>query len=227
MSSYVVYGARGSGSTAVEAALTLIGAPFEVVERAPFDSAADAEKLAPVNPMRQVPALILPAPAGRPGELMTESAAILIHLAERHPEAGLAPAADSPLRPRFLRWMSFISAQIYALYWIRDAPARLAADPAHAAVLLDRTAARVSEAWATMDAQIAPAGRFLLGDAVSVLDLYLAVVSRWGPRRQAFYAAAPGLAPVARAVDADPRLAAFWAERFPFFEGWEAEPLPA
>ena len=221
MSSYVVYGARGSGSTAVEAALTLIGAPYQVVERAPFDSPADAAKLAPVNPMRQVPALILPG-----GELMTESAAILVHLAERHPEAGLAPAAESSLRPRFLRWMSFISAQIYALYWIRDAPVRLAADKPQEAVLLARTAARISEAWATMDAQITPAGRFLLSDEISVLDLYLTVVSRWGPRRQAFYAAAPGLAPVVRAVDADPRLAAFWAERFPFFEGWEAEALP-
>ena len=225
MSGYVVYGAKGSGSTAVEAALTLIGAAFEVVERAPFDSAADAAALAPVNPMRQVPALVLPAPEGEEGELMTESAAILIHLAERHPEAGLAPAADSPLRPRFLRWMSFISAQIYALYWIRDAPARLAADPAHETVLLARTAARVSEAWATMDGQIIPAGRFLLGEKISVLDLYMTVVSRWGPRRQAFYAAAPRLAPVVRAVDAEPQLAAFWAERFPFFEGWEAEPL--
>lgn len=226
MSSYVVYGAKGSGSTAVEAALTLIGAPFEVVELAPFDSAADAEALAPVNPMRQVPALLLPPNGVRGGELMTESAAILVHLAERHPEARLAPAAGSPLRPRFLRWMSFISAQIYALYWIRDAPARLAGDRPHEAVLLERTAARISEAWATMDRQIQPAGRYLLGDEISALDLYVTVVSRWGPRRQAFYAAAPGLAPLVRAVDAEPRLAAFWAERFPFFDGWESEPLP-
>jgi GST-like protein len=226
MSDYLVYGAKGSGSTAVEAALTLIGAPYEVVERAPFDSAADAAALAPVNPMRQVPALVLPSSSGHGGELMTESAAILIHLAERHPEASLAPTAESPLRPRFLRWMSFISAQIYALYWIRDAPARLAAEAAHETVLLARTATRISEAWAAMDAQITPAGRFLLGDTISVLDLYVSVASRWGPRRQAFYAAAPGLTPVVRAVDAEPRLAAFWAERFPFFEGWETETLP-
>lgn len=226
MDGYVVYGAKGSGSTAVEAALTLIGAPYEVVERAPFDSAADAEALAPVNPMRQVPALVLPAPEGKGGDLMTESAAILIHLAERHPEARLAPAPDSPLRPRFLRWMNFISAQIYALYWIRDAPSRLAAEAAHEPVLLLRTAERIRRAWATMDAQIAPAGRFLLGEEISVLDLYVTVVSRWGPRRLAFYASAPGLAPVVRAVDAEPRLAAFWAERFPFFEGWEEDGSP-
>jgi len=216
MGDYVVYGAMGSGSTAVEAALTLIGAPYSVVELAPFESAEDAEALAPINPMRQVPALAPPT-----GELMTESAAILIHLAERHPQAGLAPTADSPMRPRFLRWMSFISAQIYSLYWIRDDPSRLAADEAQAEVLLERTAERIRSNWAVMDAQVAPEGRFLLGDAISVLDLYLAVASRWRPKRRAFYAAAPGLAAVARAVDAEPRLAALWAERFPFYDGWE------
>ena len=39
--------------------------------------------------------------------------------------------------------------------------------------------------------------------------------SRWGPGRARFYVEAPKLAPVVRRVDADPRLAAFWAERFP------------
>jgi GST-like protein len=107
---------------------------------------------------------------------MTESAAILIHLAERHPEAGLAPTADSPHRPRFLRWMAYISAQIYALYWVRDDITRLAADKAHETVLRERTGARISACWTMMEMQAEPAGRFMLGDEVSVLDLYLAVV---------------------------------------------------
>lgn len=221
MSGYVLYGAVGAGSTAVEAALTLIGAPYSVVENAPFDSDADAQALAPVNPMRQVPVLALPSSGGQGGELMTESAAILLHLTERHPAAGLAPSADSPLRPRFLRWMSFISAQIYSLYWIRDEPGRLVADAAQQAVLLERVTARITSNWAVMDAGLAPNGRFLLGETISVLDLYVAVVSRWRPGRRAFYAAAPGLAAAARAVDAEPRLAQLWAERYPFVPGWE------
>jgi GST-like protein len=216
MAGYLVYGAKGSGSVAVEAALTLAGTPYEVVERAPFDSAADAEAIAQLNPMRQVPAVILPS-----GELMTESAAILIHLAEAHPAAQLGPPPDSPLRPRFLRWMSFISAQIYSFYWIRDDLSRLAADKAHEPVLAERTAARIRHGWATMDAGLEPAGRFLLGADITVLDLYMAVVSRWGPRRRSFYAAAPRLAEVARRVDAEPRLAGLWAERMPFADGWE------
>jgi GST-like protein len=54
-----------------------------------------------------------------------------------------------------------------------------------------------------------------------VLDLYVTVVSRWAERRRRFYEVAPGMADVVRRVDADPRLAALWAERFPFEDGWE------
>jgi GST-like protein len=125
------------------------------------------------------------------------------------------------MRPRFLRWMNYISAQIYALYWVRDDLSRLAADKAHEAVIKARTTARIEACWRIMGEQVKPAGAYLLGDEISVLDLYLAVVSRWGPRRKAFYAAAPGLAAVVKRVDAEPRLAAFWAARFPFAEGWE------
>ena len=71
-----------------------------------------------------------------------------------------------------------------------------------------------------MDAQVRP-GRYILGDELTVLDLYVAVVSRFRPRRRRFYEVAPHMAPAVRAVDDDPRLAAFWTERFPFAEGWE------
>ena len=84
--SYTVYGAAGSGSVPVEAALTLIGAPFEVVEAVTWEGEAERDKVAAVNPMRQIPALVTPE-----GETITESAAILIWLAERHPEAALGP----------------------------------------------------------------------------------------------------------------------------------------
>jgi len=133
----------------------------------------------------------------------------------------LLMAPDSPLRPRFLRWMSYIAAQIYALYWIRDDLSRLAADEAHEAVIKERTTARIAFCWEMMEAQVAPAGRFMLGDEISVLDLCLAVESRWGPRRKGFYAVAPKLGEVVRRVDADPRLADFWPTRMPFMENWE------
>lgn len=199
---YVVYGQQGTGSVPVEATLLLLGEPYEVVERGP------SEDLPAGNPMQQVPVLVLPN-----GELMTESAAILIHLADRHPAARLSPTLDDPRRPAFLRWMTYVSAQIYGLVWARDDPGRLAADEAHKAVILERTAERMAYCWRMMDAQVSPA-RYILGEDLSVLDLYVTVVSCWGPRRARFYQEAPKMAEVVRRVDQDARLVAFWAERF-------------
>jgi GST-like protein len=149
--SYVVYGRSGTGSVPVEATLLLLGAPYEVKEAGRDVTAAD---IARVNPMEQLPAVILPN-----GEVMTESAAILIHLADSHPAARLSPPIGDPRRPAFLRWMTFVSAQIYGLVWVRDDPRRLAVDAAHEAVIVERTAERRAYCWRMMDAQVNP-GRY-------------------------------------------------------------------
>ena len=208
---YTVYGAAGSGSVPVEAALTLIGAPFEVIEAVTWEGEAERDRVAPVNPMRQIPALITPD-----GETITESAAILIWLAERHPEAALAPEPCDPRRAQFLRWMTFIPASIYSMYWVRDVPSRLAGDDRTAQqTILTRTAGRIAECWGRMDSQIAP-DRFLLGPELTVLDLYVAVASRWTPHRASFHRVAPRMGEVMRRVDALPELSDFWPRRFPF-----------
>jgi len=213
-----VYGALGSSSVPVEAALTLIGLAYEVVEGATWEhDAAILEQVRRVNPLVQIPALVLPG-----GEILTESGAILTWLADSHPDARLGPVVGDPLRGQFLRWMTYIPAAIYSMFWVRDEPSRLAGpDPDAQARVKAATAERIADCWAMMDRQITPAGDYLLGDDLSVLDLYVAVVSRWGPGRNRFYREAPGMAPVVRRVDADPRLTDFWAERFPFAPGWE------
>lgn len=214
---YILYSAVGSGGVAVEAALGLIGAPFEVVEAPTFDPGEreDGDRVLAANPLRQVPALRCPS-----GEVVTESAAILQLLAERHPEAGLAPTVEDEARGAFLRWMAFIASAVYAHYWLKDDPSRLVPDPRLHAEVNRLIEDRISTCWATMEAGVDP-GRYVLGDHLTVLDLYLTVVSRFRPRRQRFYAVAPRLGAVVRRVDAEPRLQAFWAERYPFFPGWD------
>jgi len=208
---YTLYGAPGSGATPVHAALTLIGAQVETVDIAPWEGDAERERVAGVNPMRQVPALVLPS-----GEVMTESAAILLWLGDRYPEAGLCPAPDDPLRARYLRWMVYLPAAIYSMFWVRDEPSRLVPDPAAQPAMLERTAERIAHCWQLMDSQIDEPAPYLLGEKISMLDLYVTVVSRWTPRRRRFYRVAPRMAQVVRRVDADPRLAEFWEARFPF-----------
>lgn len=216
--SLTVYGAAGSGSVPVEAALTLIGLPYDIVEAATWELdpvvLATVEK---VNPLKQVPALVLPS-----GEILTESGAILTWLADSHPQARLGPPVDDPRRGQFLRWMTYIPAAIYSMFWVRDDPTRLGGpDPAQGEWIKAATAERIADCWRMMDQQLTPAGDYLLGDELSVLDLYVTVVSRWRPGRNRFYREAPGMTPIVRRVDADPRLAEFWAERFPFAPGWE------
>ncbi|HAL06745.1 MAG TPA: glutathione S-transferase [Brevundimonas sp.] len=213
---FTLYGAAGSGSAPVEATLRLIGLDYRVVEAPTWEGEAERDKVAAVNPMRQIPVLVTPG-----GEVITESAAILIWLADTHPHARLSPGLDDPRRAQFLRWMSFIPAAVYSMFWVRDEPSRLVGDDPHAqAAIQQRTIDRIAVCWRMMDSQITP-GRFLLGEEMTVLDLYVAVASRWTPRRRRFYAEAPGMADVVRRVDALPALQTFWAERFPFDDGWE------
>lgn len=210
-----LFGAAASGSVAVEAALTLLGLPYRLVEGATWHDPAARERVAPANPARQVPTLILPS-----GEVMTESCAILIWLGDLHPDAGLAPRPGEAGRGQFLRWMVYVSTAIYSLHWIKPDPGRIGVPAEGAERAVDAVHDRIEFCWRMMDGQITPS-KYLLGDDITVLDLYVTVVSRFGPWRTRFYAAAPKMAEMVRRVDREPRLADFWARRFPFAEGWK------
>jgi GST-like protein len=205
-----LYGARASGSIAVEAALTLLNVPHTVIEGATWAEEEARDRVAAVNPMRQIPTLVMPD-----GEVMTESAAILIYLADMFPDARLAPLPEDAARRQFLRWMLYVSSAIYSLHWIKPDVARIGAPSSARESVVSAVHDRIAFCWANMDSQLQP-GRYLLGDQLSVLDLYVTVVSRFGPWRERFYKVAPRMTPVVRLVDQEPRLAAFWRERFPF-----------
>ena len=209
MPKLTLYGAKGSGAVAVEAALRVAEQDYDLIDSYTFDpdDRESGDKVLAANPMRQVPALVLQS-----GEIVTESAAILVWLTEQHPGARLGPPPGDARRAQFLRWMSFVSSAIYSLYWVKDDPSRLVPDPAGHAALEQRVLDRILECWAIMEGQIAP-GRYLLGDELSVLDLYVAVVSRFNPRRKRFYEVAPRMGEIVRRVDEDPRLTALWVER--------------
>lgn len=213
MTNLTLYGSQASGSIAVEAALTLLGIPYDLIEGATWADASARDRVAGTNPMRQIPTIIYPS-----GEIMTESAAILIDLADRHPQAQLAPTIDDPKRRQFLRWMVYVSSAIYSLHWIKPDVKRIGAPPEARDSVVDAVHDRIAFCWQNMDAQLTP-GTYLLGDDLTVLDLYVTVVSRFGPWRPRFYEVAPKMAPVVRRVDQDPRLTAFWTKRFPFGEG--------
>ena len=108
----------------------------------------------------------------------------------------------------------YVSSAIYSLHWIKPDVRRIGAPESARASVVDAVHERIAFCWSNMDGQLTP-GKYLLGDELSVLDLYVAVVSRFGPWRDRFYEIAPRMTPVVRRVDQDPRLTAFWRERFP------------
>lgn len=226
-----VFSARGSGGVLVEAALTLASRPYRLRDVALFpdevdgsaEQAANTALLTEINPLRQAPTVVLGGDAdGCGGRVLTESAALLLWIADLHPEARLAPDPGDPERPEFLRWMAYLPGQIYPMYWVKDAPERLAgADPAQQMAIVERAIARIEDCWRAFGAQVGAPRSWLGGEHLSVLDLYVAVLSRWSPGRRTFYGLAPKLADVVRRVDGDPRLQALWADRFPFTPGWE------
>ena len=195
--------------------MTLLDIPYTLVEGATWAEEVARDRVAPVNPMRQIPTLVLPS-----GEVMTESAAILIHLADNHPKSRLAPLPGDPARAQYLRWMLYVSSAIYSLHWIKPDVRRIGAPAELRDSVVEAIHERIAFCWHNMDAQMKPR-KYLLGDELTALDLYVTVVSRFGPWRTRFYEAAPTMTSVVKRIDREPRLAQFWERRFPFDEGWE------
>ena len=205
---YKLFARPGWGSTLVEAQLAWYGLPFEVEDVDDlFASAAARERLSPVNPVAQVPTLVLPG-----GEVMTESAAITLYLADVAKSAALVPAADSVERPKFLRWLVFLVANIYPTFTYIDDPARFA--PADAGEKFAENVARYRESLWGMVAREAGAEWFL-GSRFSALDIYLAVMTRWRPRRLWFAEHLPVLHGIAVRAETRPELAQVWRRNFP------------
>ena len=107
---FKLFARKGAGSMAIEAMLAECGARHEVEDLTRDESGSLPKWFHEINPRAEVPTLILPDHS-----VMTESAAILIYLGDAFPEAGLAPAIASPLRPRYLRWLAFMAAAMASL----------------------------------------------------------------------------------------------------------------
>ena len=110
--SYLLYNRPGSGGFVVEAALKLAEAPFELVELESKPGTPLAESFRETNPWKQLPVLVLPD-----GSIMTETAAILIHLAACFPEKALAPLPSTSEHGKFLRWTVFTSVNLTRRYY--------------------------------------------------------------------------------------------------------------
>ena len=209
MPEFVLHGNPGWGSAIVEAQLAFHGLPFRVEEAGDlFESEEARSKLRPLNPLAQVPVLVLPD-----GRVMTESAAITLHLADLTGSDALVPGPQAPERAEFLRWLVFLVANVYPTFTYADDPSRFVkADEATCKAFRAEVDGYAQRLWGVVEA--ACGTPWFLGDRMSALDLYLAVMTKWRPRRAWFAEHAPRLLAAGDAAAAHPAVAPVMARHF-------------
>ncbi len=206
---YILYGKKGSGSASVQAALEIVGAPYRIVETASWEPNDAFDELLKINPIGQIPTLVLPD-----GSALSESAAIHVHLADAHPSSGLLPR-NAPARAQAIRGLVFIAANCYSAITVIDFPERFCedADDATKERIRAGSRARLHRHW-EMFADLFPARPFLSGSEIGSLDLYASVVSRWSGSRAHLRQVRPAFHEALARIDTHPKVAPVFAQHW-------------
>ncbi|QVW21560.1 glutathione S-transferase [Pseudomonas hormoni] len=205
---YQLYGHQNSGAAAIEAALELCEIPYRFIDVEVSTEAAHAlEKL---NPLKQIPTLQLPD-----GSILTESAAILIHLGLTFPKSKLLPD-NAAERDQAIRGLVYIVSNCYAAIGIIDYPERWlqVADKPSRDNLMAGARERLHWSWEVFADQFS--GELYLGDEPpGALDVLAAVITRWAGSREYLRGARPGFFAWLERIDRHPTLAPVFARHWP------------
>lgn len=169
---YTLYYAPGAASLAVHWLLLELGVEHRLEK---VDLAAGQQRAADylkLNPNGVVPTLIVD------GAPMYECAALLLMLAERHPETGFAPALGSRERQLYLQWMLHLANTLQPAFRLWFYPAE-AADVEHAEAAKAKARERIEAAFDRLSAQIQAAGPYICGEAISAVDFFATMLMRW------------------------------------------------
>jgi glutathione S-transferase len=164
-----LYYMPGTCSLAVHIALNEIGASFalEPVDGKTKRTAA-GEDFRAINPNGYVPALKLES-----GDVLLEAPAILQYVADRKPEAGLAPEAGTLERVRLQQHLNFAASELhksFAPFFAAEPPEGKARDAA-----LAKLRSRMSH----VEHLLSDDRPFVMGETFTVADVYFAVIATW------------------------------------------------
>lgn len=190
---YKLFASPATASLAVHWMLIELGVPFDV-EMLDFErrdqKSADYLRL---NPAGVVPTLVVD------GQAVTETGAILMLLAERHPQSGFAPAPGTPERAIWLQDMIWLAngpmATFRLWFYPGDVPGA------------DREAlrARIESYWGYVNQRLS--GRvFMVGSQMTSVDFQLTMLMRWSRKMPKPAAAWPNIATYLKAMRARPGL---------------------
>jgi glutathione S-transferase len=206
---YVLYGDKGSGAFSAEAVLAEAGAPydFKIVSLEKNEQREPA--FLAINPSGKMPALRLPE-----GQIVTESLAILLTLADHFPNAKLLPPQGGPARAQAYRWLAFMASEIYPMVEISDYPERFGVN-GDSKALRQKARERIRERLLIVERMCD--GPWFLPSGFSIIDIYAAMFSRWrGSIGKEWLAEGhiPKLDNLAAAVAKRPAIAPVWQRHF-------------
>lgn len=158
----------GTAAMAPHAALAEIGAPYELVRVERDAEGQPSAAYLALNPWGKIPTL-------EDGDLvLTESAAICLHLADRFPEARLAPTDGTRERSELYRWLLWLSNTVQMTQMRYFYPDRYGTGGVKEAAETE-----LYQLHALIDGHLA--GReWLVGEGRTVADLFLFMLTRWG-----------------------------------------------
>lgn len=165
-----------NASLAPHLLLRELGVPFELQLVDRTQAAHKAPAYLALNPNGQIPVL-------EDGELVLyETAAILLHLADRFPQARLAPLVGTPERAQYYKWMVWLTNTPQAMLMHYFYPERMVneGDAGAAAQVAAHAEARIGPMLQQMDDVLAGhGGPWLLGADFSAADPLAFVLCRW------------------------------------------------
>lgn len=191
-----LYYSPGACSLSPHIVLRELGLPFELIQ---VDLAAkttsDGEDFTTINPKGYVPTLVTDG-----GKVLTEGVAIVQYLADRKPEAELAPTNGGFERYHLQEWLNFVASEIHKSFSPLFNPAM---PDAGKEIYTNKLKQRFGELDAVLLKQ-----DYLMGAQFTVADAYLYTMLRWARAFKMDFGQWPALAKYFARVDERPAVQA-------------------
>jgi GST-like protein len=209
MSIYKLYGTTHTSTCAVKAALAEAGAPFEEIEITTRAKQHLTEEYRQINPRQQVPSLMLPD-----GSIVTEGPAMLLHIADAHPEARLAPPPGTSERAQHDRWLIFLALNVNEAGQRMNYPERFTTD-SNAEQAVEEAARAYMDRHFSIFEEALGNGPYFFADDFTMLDIYVWMLAHWpGGGAAWFEANCPKIVQLANKAKERPKIAAIEDENF-------------
>lgn len=171
---YQLYYYPANANAAPHMLLQELGVDYELVLVDRTTNAQKSGEYLKLNPNGRIPALL------DQGMVLSEAAAIVLHLVDKHPDAGLAPRVGTPERAKFYQWLIFLTNSLQEELMTWQYPERLTGDDVAATQIVKRGAeARAGKFLDVVEDHLKENGPLFLGNKLSAADFYLVMLSRW------------------------------------------------